>query len=106
MGARLAVTLMQLAFVTWLPAAHMQHHADELPLRAPSQEGGNAPVTDLSSVCFVCAASVGAGTPAEPDLGLSATISQGPPAPPILAHPAPRLFIHVYSARAPPTLCT
>ena len=102
-GARLAVAAMQLVFVTWLPAAHMQHHADELlALGTTSQEREQAPPPDLLSECFVCSAALGAGTPAEPETSVSAAVSLEPSPPPALAHPTPSPGVQTYSARAPP----
>lgn len=102
-GARLAVAAMQLVFVTWLPATHMQHHADELlALGAPSQEREQAPASDLSSECFVCSAGLEFGTPAKPETSVSPAVSFEPSAPSVLAHPVPGPGVQTYSARAPP----
>lgn len=104
-GTRLAVAAMQLVFVTWLPAAHMQYHADELlALGTTSQEREQAPPSDLSSECFVCSAGLGAGTPADPDPSPSAAVLASPSAPQVLIRPAPSLCVQTYSARAPPAL--
>jgi hypothetical protein len=103
-AVRVAVALMQLAFVTWLPAAHLQSHIDDLPLRAPPQEGGHPPASDLASECFVCAASLGAGTPASVDLAIRAAVSPSPETPLPQSHPVACLCAPTHSARAPPTL--
>jgi len=65
-GLAAVVALFQLALVTWVPLADAVHHGGSHPISAGESGETQGDGSRLASVCFVCAAGLGAFAPHSP----------------------------------------
>lgn len=75
LGLPLVVALFQLALVTWIPVADAVHHSGDRTMTSSGESGdGHSEGSALVSVCFICAACLGAYAPETPGPAPSASI--------------------------------